>query len=51
MDRPARRAHRSFPLLQPASPDRMRIEREYRRMAEAQRYPYLERFAVCRQPC
>ena len=32
-----------FPQLQPASPDRMRIEREYRRMAEAQRYPYLER--------
>ena len=31
-----------FPQLQPASPDRMRIEREYRRMAEAQRYPYLE---------
>jgi hypothetical protein len=32
-----------FPQLPPASPDRMRIEREYRRMAEAQRYPYLER--------
>lgn len=32
-----------FPQLQPTSPDRMRIEREYRRMAEAQRYPYLER--------
>lgn len=32
-----------FPQLQPASPDRMRAEREYRRMAEAQRYPYLER--------
>ena len=32
-----------FPQLQPASPDRMCIEREYRRMAEAQRYPYLER--------
>src|SRR6202008_3613084 len=32
-----------FPQLQPASPDRMHIEREYRRMAEAQRYPYLER--------
>jgi len=32
-----------FPQLQPASPDRMRIEREYRRMTEAQRYPYLER--------
>lgn len=33
----------AFPQLQPASPDRMRIEREYRRMADAQRYPYLER--------
>jgi hypothetical protein len=32
-----------FPELTPASPDRMRIEREYRRMAETQRYPYLER--------
>jgi Toprim-like/Protein of unknown function (DUF3991) len=32
-----------FPPLPPTSPDRMRIEREYRRMAEAQRYPYLER--------
>lgn len=32
-----------FARLPPASPDRMRIEREYRRMAEAQRYPYLER--------
>lgn len=32
-----------FPQLQPTSPDRMRIEREYRRMAEPQRYPYLER--------
>lgn len=32
-----------FPPLQPASPDRMRIEREYRRMTEAQQYPYLER--------
>jgi hypothetical protein len=32
-----------FPPLPPASPDRMRIEREYRSMAEAQRYPYLER--------
>jgi hypothetical protein len=31
-----------FAPLPPASPDRMRIEREYRRMAEAQRYPYLE---------
>jgi len=32
-----------FPELQPTSPDRMGIEREYRRMDEAQRYPYLER--------
>ena len=32
-----------FPQLLPTSPDRMRIEREYRRMAEAQWYPYLER--------
>ena len=32
-----------FPELPPASPNRMRIEREYRSMAEAQRYPYLER--------
>jgi hypothetical protein len=31
-----------FPQLPPASPDRMRIEREYRRMAEAQRYTYLK---------
>ncbi|HEY1894723.1 MAG TPA: DUF3991 and TOPRIM domain-containing protein [Terracidiphilus sp.] len=32
-----------FPQLPPANPDRMRIERDYRRMAEPQRYPYLER--------
>jgi len=32
-----------FPLLPPASPDRVHIEREYRRMAEAEQYPYLER--------
>jgi len=32
-----------FPQLPPASPDRMRVEREYRSIAEAQRYPYLER--------
>jgi hypothetical protein len=32
-----------LPALQPACPDRMRIEREYRSMAEAQRHPYLER--------
>ena len=31
-----------FPKLEPASPDRMRVESEYRRMADAQRYPYLE---------
>jgi hypothetical protein len=31
-----------LPQLQPTSPDRMRIEREYRRMAEEQRHPYLE---------
>jgi len=31
-----------FPKLEPASPDRMHIEREYRRMAGAQQYPYLE---------
>jgi hypothetical protein len=31
-----------FPKLEPASPDRMRVESEYRRMANAQRYPYLE---------
>ena len=29
--------------LPPASPDRMRIEREYRRMTEARRHAYLER--------
>lgn len=32
-----------FPALEPASPNRMRVECAYRRMAEAQRYPYLER--------
>jgi hypothetical protein len=32
-----------FPPLQPASADRMCVEREYRRMSEAQCYPYLER--------
>jgi hypothetical protein len=31
-----------FPKLQPTSPDRMRVEGEYRRMADALRYPYLE---------
>jgi hypothetical protein len=32
-----------FPHLQPVSPNRMHIEREYRRMADAQRHLYLER--------
>jgi hypothetical protein len=32
-----------FPRLEPASPDRTQIEREYRRMADVQRYLYLER--------
>jgi len=32
----------SFPSLQPTSPNRMRVESAYRRMAEARRYPYLE---------
>jgi Toprim-like/Protein of unknown function (DUF3991) len=31
-----------FPTLEPASPDRMRVEGAYRRMANAQRFPYLE---------
>src|SRR5881296_1662916 len=31
-----------FPKLEPASPDRMRVEGAYRRMANAQRFPYLE---------
>ena len=31
-----------FPRLEPASPDRMRVEGAYRRMANAQRFPYLE---------
>jgi ribosomal protein S28E/S33 len=31
-----------FPELEPTSPDRMRVESEYRRMDNAQRYPYLE---------
>lgn len=31
-----------FPKLEAASPDRMHIEREYRRMANVQRFPYLE---------
>jgi hypothetical protein len=32
-----------FPALEPTSTNRMRVERAYRRMAHAQRYPYLER--------
>jgi hypothetical protein len=35
--------HTTVSPVAASSPDRMRIEREYRRMAEAQRYPYLER--------
>src|SRR5438105_10106592 len=31
-----------FPELEPTSPDRMRVESEYRRMVNAHRYPYLE---------
>jgi uncharacterized protein DUF3991/Toprim domain-containing protein len=31
-----------FPALQATSPDRMRVECEYRRMSEVPRYPYLE---------
>ena len=31
-----------FPELEPTNSDRMRVESEYRRMANAQRYPYLE---------
>jgi hypothetical protein len=31
-----------FPKLWPAGPDRMRVEGQYRRMVNAQRYPYLE---------
>ena len=38
--RPA--ASPQFPKLEPASPDRMRVEGAYRRMANAQRFPYLE---------
>ena len=32
-----------FPALEPTSTNRMRVECAYRRMAHAQRYPYLER--------
>ena len=31
-----------FPKLEPTSPDRMRVESEYRRMADGLRHPYLE---------
>jgi hypothetical protein len=31
-----------FPILEPTSPNRIRVEYAYRRMADAQRYPYLE---------
>jgi hypothetical protein len=31
-----------FPKLEPSSPNRMRVESAYRRMADARRYPYLE---------
>lgn len=31
-----------FPKLEPAGPDRMRVEGAYRRMTDAQRFPYLE---------
>jgi len=31
-----------FPKLEPAGPDRMRVEGAYRHMANAQRFPYLE---------
>ena len=38
--RPA--ASPQFPRLEPTSPNRMRVEGAYRRMANAQRFPYLE---------
>ena len=38
--RPA--ASPQFPRLEPTSPNRMRVEGAYRRMADAQRFPYLE---------
>ena len=31
-----------FPMLEPTSPDRMRVENEYRRMVNGLRHPYLE---------
>src|SRR5450631_4022945 len=37
-----RSATPQFPELEPSSPDRMRVESEYRRMDNVQRYPYLE---------
>jgi hypothetical protein len=40
MGRPANASQ--FPKLEPAGPDRMRVEGAYRRMAHAQRFPYLE---------
>ena len=38
-----RSATPQFPALEPTSTNRMRVECAYRRMANAQRYPYLER--------
>jgi hypothetical protein len=38
-----RTASPQFPILEPASPNRMHVEGTYRRMANAQRFPYLER--------
>jgi hypothetical protein len=38
--RPA--APQRFPVLEPTSPDRTRVECAYRRMADVPRYPYLE---------
>lgn len=40
IEQPARRP--PFPKLESASPDRLHIEREYRRMVSAQQYSYLE---------
>ena len=40
IDRPA--IFLQFPKLEPAGPDRMCVESAYRRMADAQRFPYLE---------
>ena len=42
----------SFPKLAPASPDRVQVETEYRRMVKVLRHPYIwSRCAVCRRPC